>query len=79
MRQTPFPVAHHPPAHLLSLVEFVPCVCTALPAPGPGVNLQLSCAMTLTGWIMISLFDSLVISSLSLGLVCGIANAFNTM
>ncbi len=52
---------------------------TALPASGPGVNLQLSSAMTLTGWVMISLFDALVLSGLSLGLACGISNAFNTM
>ena len=61
------------------LVGLLPCVGAGLPASGLGVNLQLSCAMTLTGWIMISLFDSLVISSLNLGLVYGISNALNTM
>eukprot|EP00903_Cladosiphon_okamuranus_P010126 g9589.t1 len=79
-------IEHFAPAVFLSFVTvgithiaFWDDFISALPVSAIGVDLQLACAMTLTAWVAIALFDALVISRLSLSQACGISNAFNTI
>lgn len=41
--------------------------------------MTLSCVITLSAWVMISVFDVLVVSGLSLESVCGFGNAITTV
>eukprot|EP00752_Nemacystus_decipiens_P013076 g11565.t1 len=79
-------IEHFAPAVLLSFVAvgithaaFWGHFISALPASAIGVDLQLVTAMTLTSWVMVSFFDALVISGLSLNQATGISNSFNTI
>lgn len=50
-----------------------------LPASALAVHITLSCVITLSAWVMISVFDVLVVSGLSLESVCGLGNAVTTL
>eukprot|EP00752_Nemacystus_decipiens_P011511 g10221.t1 len=62
-------------AHVIFWGDFI----SELPASALEVHATLSCVITLSAWVMISVFDVLVVSGLSLESVCGFGNAVTTV
>eukprot|EP00752_Nemacystus_decipiens_P017717 g15885.t1 len=52
---------------------------SGLPTSAFAVYVQVSCAVTLSGWMVIGLLDAMVISGLSLSKCHGISNGINTI
>eukprot|EP00903_Cladosiphon_okamuranus_P012833 g11992.t1 len=62
-------------AHVIFWGQFI----SDLPTSALEVHAALSCVITLSAWVMISVFDVLVVSGLSLESVCGFGNAITTV